>query len=88
MLAEDGSLGLTREQIQAEVDAQRADSERLAAERLRKLLQIPGFQHPVALSSLSDAQLTRLKAIFPQGVCDWTKPGVGQVPLAGTWLRY
>src|SRR6201987_2210275 len=43
-LAEDGPLGLTREQIQAEVDAQRADSERLAAERHPKLLQIPGFQ--------------------------------------------
>jgi putative intracellular protease/amidase len=66
-LAEDGSLGLTREQIQAEVDAQRADSERLAAERHRKLLQIPGFQHPVALSSLSDAQLSEFDAVFAPG---------------------
>src|SRR5580693_6654525 len=33
VLAEDGSLGLTREQIQGAVDAQRADSQRLAAER-------------------------------------------------------
>jgi len=23
-------------------------------------------------------QLTRLNAVFPTGVCDWTKPGVGQ----------
>lgn len=27
---------------------------------------------------LSPAQLTRLQAVFPQGVCDWSKPGVGQ----------
>ena len=67
VLAEDGSLGLTREQIQAEVDAQRADSERLADERLRKLLQIPGFQDPVALSSLSDAQLGEFDAVFAPG---------------------
>jgi putative intracellular protease/amidase len=67
VLAEDGSLGLTREQIQAEVDAQRADSERLADERLRKLLQIPGFQDPVALSSLSDAQLGEFDALFAPG---------------------
>ena len=66
-LAEDGSPGLTGEQIQAEVDAQRADSERLAAERHRTLLQIPGFQHPVALSSLSDAQLSEFDAVFAPG---------------------
>jgi uncharacterized tannase-like protein DUF6351 len=26
----------------------------------------------------SAGQVTRLKAVFPDGVCDWTKPGVGQ----------
>ena len=67
VLADDGSLGLTREQVQAEVDAQRADSERLAAERHRQLLQIPGFQRPVALSSLSDAQLGEFDAVFAPG---------------------
>ena len=36
----------------------------------------------------SAAQQTRLQQIFPQGVCDWTKPGVGQVPFAGPWQRY
>jgi hypothetical protein len=36
----------------------------------------------------SAAQQARLARIFPQGVCDWTKPGVGVVPLEGTWLRY
>ena len=32
-------------------------------------------------------QATRLKRIFPSGVCDYTIPGIGQVPLAGTFLR-
>jgi putative intracellular protease/amidase len=67
VLAEDGSHGLTREQIQAEIDAQRADSERLAAERLRKLQEIPGFQHPVALSALTDAELAEFDAVFAPG---------------------
>jgi putative intracellular protease/amidase len=66
-LAEDGSHGPSREQIQAEVDAQRADSERLAAERYRKLQAIPGFQHPVALSSLTDAQMSEFDAVFAPG---------------------
>jgi hypothetical protein len=29
---------------------------------------------------LTDAQLDRLQVVFPEGVCDWTKPGVGQQP--------
>jgi hypothetical protein len=33
-------------------------------------------------------QLKALAAIFPEGVCDWTKPGVNQVALAGTWGVY
>ncbi len=28
--------------------------------------------------TFSDAQVARLRAAFPEGVCDWTKPGVGQ----------
>jgi hypothetical protein len=39
-------------------------------------------------SSLSSVQLDRLKAVFPRGVCDYSRPGIGQVPLEGTWLRY
>jgi Tannase-like family of unknown function (DUF6351) len=30
-------------------------------------------------------ELAQLAAIFPQGVCDFSKPGVGQVPLENTW---
>ena len=31
---------------------------------------------------------TRLEASFSEGVCDWSKPGVGQAPLKGTWLSF
>jgi hypothetical protein len=31
------------------------------------------------------AEVAQLKAIFPQGVCDYTVPGVGQRPTEGTW---
>jgi hypothetical protein len=37
--------------------------------------------------TFTPAEMQRLKAIFPSGVCDYGKPGVGQVPLAGTYLR-
>jgi hypothetical protein len=37
---------------------------------------------------LTAAQAARLRRIFPIGVCDWRKPGVGQVPLAKTWINY
>ena len=67
VLAEDDSHHLTGEQIQAEVDAQRADSERLSAERLSKLQAISGFQHPVALSSLTGADLGEFDAVFTPG---------------------
>jgi hypothetical protein len=35
--------------------------------------------------TLSADDLSRLKRIFPTGVCDWSKPGVEQQPIAGTW---
>jgi hypothetical protein len=41
------------------------------------------YSHP-----LTPDQLARLKAIFPQGVCDFTRPGIGQEPLQGTWRKY
>ena len=63
VLAEDSSAGLTREQIAREVDAQRADSQRLSDERHRRLQEIPGFQQPVALSSLTDAELDEFDAV-------------------------
>ncbi|MGI1679349.1 MAG: hypothetical protein K6L75_11490 [Cellvibrionaceae bacterium] len=35
----------------------------------------------------TDSQWQRMEAIFPKGVCDWTKPGVGVQP-ATPWLDY
>lgn len=44
----------------------------------------PGdYVHP-----LSEEQLTRLRAVFPQGVCDYTRPGIGQGLVQGTWRKY
>jgi len=37
---------------------------------------------------LTPAERARLAAIFPTGTCDYSRPGVGQRPLAGTWQRY
>ncbi|WPG41518.1 DUF6351 family protein [Variovorax sp. EBFNA2] len=37
--------------------------------------------------TFSNSELARLNQIFPEGVCDWTQPGVNQVPLKGTYLR-
>ena len=38
--------------------------------------------------SLTAEQLDALQSIFPEGVCNWAMPGLGQVPLAGTWAFY
>lgn len=38
--------------------------------------------------SLSADEWEALEATFPEGVCDYSRPGVGDVPLAGTWLSY
>ena len=35
--------------------------------------------------TFTPAEMTRLKEIFATGVCDWSKPGVEQQPMAGTW---
>lgn len=49
---------------------------------------------PVDLSSslykvrFTATEAAQLKAIFPQGVCDFTKPGVGQQPPDGTWQAF
>ncbi|NIK57706.1 DUF6351 family protein [Kribbella shirazensis] len=41
--------------------------------------EYPGF---------TDAQWDKLLAIFPEGVCDWSTSGIGQEPLAGTWISF
>jgi hypothetical protein len=37
--------------------------------------------------SFTSAELTRLHNIFPQGVCDWSKPGVNQTGVV-TWPSF
>jgi len=39
-------------------------------------------------TAFSADELGSLKKIFPAGVCDWSKPGVEQQPLAGTWQMF
>ncbi len=45
--------------------------------------------NPADYPAIKDrTQWARLKAVFPQGVCDWTLPGVQQQGLAGTWQTF
>lgn len=37
---------------------------------------------------LDDAQLDRLEALFPEGVCDWDAAPPNRAPHAGVWQRY
>jgi hypothetical protein len=46
---------------------------------------IDDADYPVAPTA---DQRQRLADIFTQGVCDWTQPGIGQQPAAGTWLTF
>ena len=51
----------------------------LAADVLKCALKPPvAADYAVAFSA---TEWQRLQSIFPQGVCDWSKPGVGQVPV-------
>ena len=38
--------------------------------------------------SLTPDQLARMNAVYPDGVCDYTRPGVEQQLLTDTWLLY
>jgi hypothetical protein len=37
---------------------------------------------------LTDGQFARLRAIFPDGVCDYSRRGVGKREPEDTWLAY
>ena len=39
-------------------------------------------------AGLTAEQRSRLRAAFPHGVCDYSRPGVGQQRPRGTWLSY
>lgn len=38
--------------------------------------------------ALTEVQIGNLEAIFPDGVCDWSKPGIGRVPLDRPWQSF
>ena len=38
-------------------------------------------------AGLNAAQRARLQAVFPSGVCDWSRPGIGQVTSPG-WVTF
>jgi Tannase-like family of unknown function (DUF6351) len=38
--------------------------------------------------TFTSAQKDRMKTVFPTAVCDFSKPGVEQVPIKGTYQRY
>lgn len=38
--------------------------------------------------TFDSGQLRRLERAFPEGVCDWSQPGVGQVPLGKAWQTF
>jgi hypothetical protein len=37
--------------------------------------------------TFSASELQQLRTIFTGGVCDYSKPGVNQKPMAGTYLK-
>jgi hypothetical protein len=38
--------------------------------------------------ALSAGQRERLARVFPDGLCDWSRPGPGHAPWGGPWQRY
>jgi hypothetical protein len=50
-----------------------------------RLKEIDPEDYQVALTA---DDLARLETIFPDGVCDFERPGVGHVDLLSTWITY
>ena len=50
-----------------------------------KPLQASDYTGTVPLTA---AEFARLQAVFPSGVCDYTRPGMSQQPPAGPWMTY
>ena len=47
--------------------------------------QLRALDRSVYNVAFTDAQWALLQQAFPTGVCDWSKPGVDQQPMAGMW---
>jgi hypothetical protein len=43
--------------------------------------------NPTWTGASRDVDLAALATVFPGGVCDYSKPGLQEQPLAGTWIR-
>jgi hypothetical protein len=50
--------------------------------------QLTGLERDAYSVTFTDDQWSRLQAVFSDGVCDWSQPGVGQRPLEDTWIRF
>ena len=50
-----------------------------------QLKPIEALDYKVTFTS---AELARLNAIFPNGVCDWSKPGMNQSLPDGPWTIF
>jgi hypothetical protein len=50
-----------------------------------QLAPLDPADYPVAFTT---EQWQRLEVAFPDGVCDWSQPGVGQLAIADTWRSY
>ncbi len=59
----------------------------LAMDALKCRLKPVDFRDYLPVTFTREEQ-QRLRAAFPDGVCDWSKPGVGARKPAGVWQRY
>ena len=48
-----------------------------------KRIDLKDYKRPFTMD-----QMTRLKAVFPKGVCDYSRPGVEQRRVSESWRRY
>ena len=53
------------------------------SQRLRMACRSSDYEIP-----FTSAEMGRLRRIFSEGVCDYSRPGVEQLPVIGTWLSY
>jgi hypothetical protein len=57
----------------------------LAADILKcQLKRVDRRDYP---ASMTDEEFKRFKAVFPEGVCDWTRKGVGQTNMV-PWASF
>ncbi len=46
------------------------------------------FLPALSYAATGAAELARLHQIFPEGVCDWSRPGVEQRDPLSPWITY